>query len=90
MPLPILFKVRDKRLVLKGYGLNQGLCESLSHSLQIFPELLDGIYFTNNGISDANLATVLKGLTKLKSLKSIVIKDNIFLGESNEVLYEIL
>ena len=69
VPLPILFKVRNKRLVLKGYGLNEGLCESLRASLQIYPELLTSINLTNNGMQDGDLAAVLKGLQQLTQLR---------------------
>ena len=90
VPLPILFKVRDKMLTLKGYLLNDGLCRSLCQSLEIYPELLTGINLTDNGISDTDVATVLTGLNKLDKLLSITIKDNSFLGESAKALSSIL
>ena len=90
VPLPILFKVRDKMLTLKGYLLNKGLCLSLCQSLQIYPELLTGINLTDNGISDTDVATVLTGLSKLEKLQSITIRDNCFLGESAKALIPIL
>ena len=90
MPLPVLFKVRDKKLILEGYRLNSGLCESLCTSFEIYPELLDSITLDNNGISDVDLAKVLEGLTKLDYLKRIIIRNNIFLEASCEVLRGIL
>lgn len=42
-PLPILFKVRSHKLVLKGYRLNDGLCQSLKHAFRLYPQLLTGI-----------------------------------------------
>lgn len=90
VPLPILFKVRNKRLVLKGYGLNEGLCKSFATSLAIYPELLDGINFQNNGMSDSDLAITFGGLTKLNELKVIVISNNIFMAKSCSALTEIL
>ena len=86
VPLPVLFKVRDKKLILEGYRLNAGLCESLSKSFEIYPELLDSITLDDNGISDVDLAKVLEGLTKLDDLKRIIIRNNIFLEASCEVL----
>lgn len=50
LPLPILLKVRDGKLVLKHYHLNTGLCESLADSLCIYPTAFHSINLTNNGI----------------------------------------
>ena len=74
MPLPILFKVRNKFLLLQGYRLNTGLCDSLERALTIYPELLTGINLTDNGITDSDMAKIILGLTKLNSLKRLVIK----------------
>ena len=90
MPLPILFKVRNQRLVLKGYGLNEGLCESLFQSFRIYPELLTAINLTNNGMLDSDLAKVFRGLKELTQLRSIIVKDNHFHEESCAVLGVIL
>lgn len=84
VPLPILFKIRNKFLILQSYRLNMGLCESLQSALTIYPELLIGINLTDNGMQDSDLAKVINGLTKLHTLKKIVIKNNIFNSESCE------
>ena len=70
--------------------MNSGLCESLNKSFEIYPELLDSINLTNNGITDGDLAKVLNGLTKLKTIKSIIVKNNVFLTESCNEMEEIL
>ena len=36
-PLPIFMKVRNGRLLLKGYQMNEGLCRSFLDSTQIYP-----------------------------------------------------
>lgn len=82
VPLPLLFKVRDKRLVLKGYRLNQGLCLSLKHALEIYPTLLTSIKLSDNGISDFDLSKVMNGIGCLESIKEIHIESNIFLNDS--------
>ena len=58
--------------------------------MTIYPELLTSINLTDNGINDTDLAKVFKGLSKLISLKKIVIKHNIFNAESCEALKELL
>ena len=63
VPLPILFKVRNKCLILQGYRLNTGLCYSLEHALTIYPELLTSINLTDNGMTDGDLAKIINGLT---------------------------
>lgn len=88
--MPVLLRVRNKCLLLRGYQLNSGLCESLNKSFEIYPELLDSINLTNNGITDGDLAKVLNGLTKLKTIKSIIVKNNVFLTESCNEMEEIL
>ena len=69
VPLPILFKVRNQKLVLKGYRLNEGLCRSLRHAFEIYPQILNSIKLQDNGISDQDLSYVLKGLNNLDSIK---------------------
>ena len=90
VPLPILFKVRNKYLLLQGYRLNSELCQSLEAAFAIYPEILTGINLTNNGISDGDLARTLSGLTKLDQIKQIVIKENIVMDQSCAVLAQIL
>lgn len=84
MPLPILFKIRNRRLVLKGYRLNDGLCQSLKHACKVDPDLLTSIKLQDNGISDYDMSQVMAGLGCLENLKQIWIESNIFLGESCE------
>ena len=38
VPLPILFKVKNRRLDLKGYGLNDGNCKSFAEALKLWEE----------------------------------------------------
>lgn len=90
LPLPILFKVRDRFLTLQGYQLNTGLCASLQAALAIYPEILVGVNLTENGISDGDLAKVLAGLTKLKEFKQFIVKDNQVLSESCIMLAQVL
>ena len=58
--------------------------------MTIYPELLTSINLTDNGINDHDLSKVIRGLTKLISLKKIVIKNNFFNSKSCEALSEIL
>ena len=90
VPLPILFKVRSKKLILKGYRLNQGLCLSMRHAFRLYPQLLREIKLENNGMSDHDLAQIIHGLSHLEELKRISIVNNIFLDESYEALAPIL
>ena len=59
IPLPILFKIRNQQLILKGYRLNDGLCESLKKALQTNKELLTLIKLSDNGIADEDMYTVM-------------------------------
>lgn len=90
VPLPILFKVRNKRLALKGYRLNEGLCESLKHAFAIYPELLTGITLHDNGIADQDLGKIFQGLGSLEIVKEISVANNIFQFEAFEHLRPIL
>ena len=76
--LPVLFKVRDKGLTLKGYALNMGNCKSIKESITHYPDIMDSVNLTNNSVKDEELAVFLKGLLHLKELKKIIIKDNEF------------
>jgi hypothetical protein len=55
-PLPILFKILDKRLKLDSYVLSKEQTEALSEVLTEFTDVLDKINFCKNGIRDAQMA----------------------------------
>lgn len=44
--LPILFKIKNKRLKLENYVLNAGVCESFAKSIEMFPDILHSIILT--------------------------------------------
>ena len=67
MPLPILFKVKNRRLDLKGYVLNDGICKSFAEAISLWDQckhemednsefvvetVLNSIILENNGLKD--------------------------------------
>ena len=88
--LPILFKVRDKSLTLKGYVLNRGNCLSIAESITFYPDIMDAVNLTDNSVKDEELAILLRGFANLTELRKVIIKDNDFQSQSIELLAEIL
>jgi hypothetical protein len=88
--LPILFKILNKRLKLDQYVLNKESTAALSQILTEFPDILEKINFSKNGIKDSQMAQLIEAFSKLDRFSSFVIKHNDFLNGSMEKLVPIL
>ena len=50
--LPILFKIVNRKLQLYEYVLNSGHCESLCTAFKTWPECINQLSLTQNGLKD--------------------------------------
>lgn len=83
MALPILTKVTRKTLLLQEYTLSKGHTRGLARACQFFDsKYINRVVFDNCGIDDQEFADILKGLSFIKEIKSIVYKMNTF-GENS-------
>ena len=81
--MPILDKITNKTLVLQNYALSQGHCRGLAKSFQYLDVTrVNRVLFNNCGISGREFAELLRGLQKLRDVKSITYKQNQFSHES--------
>ena len=80
--LPIFNKVKDRRLDLKGYVLNDGVCIAFSEAAKVAPELLTSIILQDNQFNDLRTSYFMQGMCHLTSMKQIIIKNNEVLDET--------
>jgi len=89
--LPILDKVWRKTLCLQDYSLSKGHCEGIAVACQYFDEkLINRVLFNNCGMDGDEFAEILRGLNKLKDVKSITYKRNALNQEAINELDPIL
>ena len=43
---------QNKRLDLRGYGLNEGVCRSLSKALELNHDMLESVVLASNGAKE--------------------------------------
>ena len=60
--LPLFFKVKNKRLELRGYVLNDGVCKAFSEAVKLNPEVINSVILEDNQLSDARLSSFMQGL----------------------------
>lgn len=74
----LLQKVKHKSLHLIGYHLDEILCKAFDNSVQLQPNLLQECLLDSNGLKDNSLSVFIKGLSKMKIIKKLIIKNNEF------------
>ena len=71
--------VVKKKMVLSDYYMGAGVCKSLStYFNSLTANYLQELSLTGNGLKDASMATLLRGLTDQRALRSIHYGDNEF------------
>ena len=88
--LPLLHKIHGKHLNLTGYALNSSLARAFVSALRPADTVLTRITLESNSLHDDGFHTILTGLKKLHSLKSIVYIRNEFMQRSVEALIPLL
>ena len=69
--LPLLLRIKDKKLIMEGYQLNNGLCNALSLAFSHFKDIATDFHLTSNGMIDEDLAVLLNGASHLTHVNSI-------------------
>ena len=63
--LPLLLKIKDKKLILENYQLNYGLCTAIAMAFESFEDIATEFILSGNKMTDEDFAMVLRGMTKL-------------------------
>ena len=89
--LPLINKIRNRKLILKDYTLNSGHCLALAEVWTTLgkPEL-DVCFFDNCGIDDEEFASLLEGFYALNDLKLLYYKENVLNALAIESMKPIL
>ena len=77
--LPLISKIKNRKLMLQDYTLNSGHCLALA---EVWTKLgrpeLDIAYLDNCGVDDEEFSSLLKGFHALDDLKLLFYKENVF------------
>jgi hypothetical protein len=69
-------RVHNHNLVIQKSVLNEGLCFAIQAVLFLMPDLLWHLTLDSNSLTGARMQTILEGLIRQNSLKSLTIQDN--------------
>ena len=88
--LPLLLKIKDKKMILERYQLNNGLCQAVNIAFAHFPEIANDFYLDNNNLSDDDFSILLEGMTRLENVKRISYSHNDFGMKSLQSLMTVI
>ena len=61
--LPLLLRIKDKKLIMEGYQLNYGLCQALGIAFCHFKDLATEFHLDMNNLSDESFGVLLEGMS---------------------------
>jgi hypothetical protein len=76
--LPTLLRIKEQKLILNGYQLNNNISMGLGVAFHEFTMMLRHITLSSNNLSDEGFAILLKGLNHQDHIESITYKLNEF------------
>ena len=88
--LPLLLRIKDKKLILEGYQLNYGLCAAIAMAFEQFSDIATEFILQRNRMTDEDFSVLLKGMTKLTYVHSLTYSENHFGPLSMEALKPVL
>ena len=88
--VPLLLRIKNKKFILEGYALNNGLCSALSFAFMTFKDIAISFVLNNNNLSDEGFSYLLRGISTLKTVNSLKIEKNSFGPQSLQSLKIIL
>ena len=86
----MLLKIKNMKLNLLRYSLNEKICKGLNCTLMQFPFMLKELKLIENNLSDEAFSLILKGLHNQDSIKVIYYKGNSFGKKAVEALIPLL
>lgn len=72
----ILQRARDGQMDLKGYYLNDPLCEAFFQSCCKHPDFIDSLHLENNGLRDQATSKMIDAMAALNKIAKIAIVNN--------------
>lgn len=74
--LPLLLKIREKRLILVDYAMNAGLCQGLKQAFVENNKCIEKLLIDNCALTDAKTETILIGANELEKFRSLTLKNS--------------
>ena len=83
--VPLLLRIKNKKFILEGYGLNLGLCSALSFAFMTFKDIAISFILNNNNLTDEGFAYLLRGIARLTSVNSLKIEKNMCFRKKQKI-----
>jgi hypothetical protein len=71
--LPLLSKIKDQKLTLMDYAINETNCGAFAHILKLDPNLLTSLHLHNCGIGDECMAKILTAALRQHNFRELTI-----------------
>ena len=88
--LPLLLRIKDKKIVLERYQLNYGLCQALSIAFSQFKDIATDFHLDSNNLSDEDFSALLQGMCQLTYVSRLSYNHNTFGEKSLKALMPII
>ena len=76
LALPLLAKVVNKQLSLHNYKMGAAHCKAFAETCKFNQHFMSKLVLNNNGLSDDDLATLLRGLRLMETISVIDLRKN--------------
>ncbi|CAI2382226.1 unnamed protein product [Moneuplotes crassus] len=86
LAVPVINKLKDKKLILENYRMNEGLAKALEAAIEELAEYLEVLALKSNDMNDASLASIIKGVCTNPYVTTIKIENNKLEEESAKSL----
>ena len=60
--VPLLLRIKEKKLILEGYQLNYGLCAAIAMAFEQFGDIATEFILHRNRLTDQDFSLLLKGM----------------------------
>ena len=77
LALPLLAKVVNKQLSLRNYSLGQAHCIAFAETCKFNSSFMSKLVLSNNGLTDDDLAILLRGMHNMRTLSVIDLRKNV-------------
>ncbi|CAI2364707.1 unnamed protein product [Moneuplotes crassus] len=76
LAVPVINKLKEKKLILENYRMNEGLAKALEAAIEELAEYIEVIALKSNDMNDASLSKIINGVSSNPYMKTLKIENN--------------
>lgn len=88
--LPILSRIKNKVLRMKGYQISKGLAQAMGQAFNLYGDVIEKLYMESNNTDDDMLSNILAGLMNQRNFKSFAYKKSKLGMKSMKLLMDLV